>query len=92
MVYVPKNYPDRIRQLRAKLGLSQAGLAKLLNVSFASVNRWGNAQSCPNRLAWGQILRVEREGREAFSRPLTPDSKSQTGKILAVLRSAQKRG
>ena len=34
------DYADGILKLRAKLNLSQEELAKLLGVSFASVNRW----------------------------------------------------
>ncbi|MCR4442853.1 MAG: helicase-related protein [Peptococcaceae bacterium] len=68
MIYLPKDYPDRIRRLRAKLGLSQAGLAELLGVSYASVNRWENNQSRPNRLAWGQILRAEQESLSGFGK------------------------
>lgn len=30
----------RLRRLRGRLGLSQEGLARLLGVSFATVNRW----------------------------------------------------
>ena len=66
---IPRDYPDRVRRLRGLLGLSQTRLAELLGVSFATVNRWENAQSRPNRLAWGQILRVEREGFDGFDKP-----------------------
>jgi transcriptional regulator with XRE-family HTH domain len=31
---------ERLRQLRARLGLSQEALAHLLGVSFTTVNRW----------------------------------------------------
>lgn len=69
MKTLPPDYPDRIRRLRAKLGLSQSRLAELLGVSFASVNRWENGQSRPNRLAWGQLVRAEREGLDGFGKP-----------------------
>ena len=36
------DYADGILKLRAKLNLSQEELAKLLGVSFMSVNRWAN--------------------------------------------------
>lgn len=32
--------PTRLRRLRTRLGLSQEALARLLGVSFATVNRW----------------------------------------------------
>lgn len=70
------DYPQRIRQLRAKLGLTQSRLADLLGVSFASVSRWEGGQSTPSSLAWDQVLRAEAAGISAFdthrvSAPLT---------------------
>ena len=44
---VNTNYPAAIRRLRAKLNLSQEDLAKLLGVSFMSVNRWENGHFEP---------------------------------------------
>ena len=41
------NYPKAIKKLRAKLDLSQEELAKLLNVSFVSVNRWETGKFDP---------------------------------------------
>ena len=41
------NYPKAIKKLRAKLDLSQEELAKLLNVSFVSVNRWKTGKHEP---------------------------------------------
>ncbi|MDI6709990.1 MAG: helicase-related protein [Bacillota bacterium] len=82
---VPPDYPDRLRRLRARLGVSQKRLAELLGVSFASVNRWENAQSRPNRLAWGQILRAELEGVEAFGKPpLTGGAGREAGSLAAA--------
>ena len=39
--------------------MTQAQLAKLVGVSYASVNRWENGQSKPNTLAWRRILEIE---------------------------------
>lgn len=72
-LHLPSDYPDRIRRLRAKLGLTQMRLAELLHVSYASINRWENDQSKPNRLAWRQIARAENEGLDAFGKPATHD-------------------
>ncbi len=66
---LPDDFADRIRRLRAKLGLTQQRLAAYLHVSFASVNRWENKQSRPNRLAWRLILRAEQAGLDAFTQP-----------------------
>jgi superfamily II DNA or RNA helicase/DNA-binding XRE family transcriptional regulator len=69
---IPENFPDRIRRLRIKFELTQARLAELMGVSFATVNRWENEQSRPSPLAWVQILRAERYGLEALDKAFKP--------------------
>lgn len=39
--------PQRLAEIRATLDLSQERMARLLGVSFASVNRWEGAHSFP---------------------------------------------
>lgn len=41
------NYQDLIKKLRSKLIISQEELAKILGVSFASVNRYENGHNEP---------------------------------------------
>lgn len=63
---LPPDFPNRIKQIRVQLGLTQMRLAELIGVSFASVNRWENGQTKPSRLAWQKILRVDNHGMAAF--------------------------
>ncbi len=42
------DYSSLIRKLRAKLNVSQEELARVLGVSFSSVNRWENERYEPN--------------------------------------------
>lgn len=49
------DYPATIIKLRAILDLLQAALAKLLGVSFTSVNRWENGKYEPTRLVKEKI-------------------------------------
>lgn len=63
---VPPDYSSRIKLLRARLGLTQVRLAELMGVSFASVNRWENAQSKPSALAWRKITEAEQFGVDAL--------------------------
>jgi len=75
------DYPDRIKRLRGSLGLTQQALADRLGVSFATVNRWENAQSKPSQLSWNQLRQLELggteesppSGREEKKPPPTPD-------------------
>ncbi|MBI4794722.1 MAG: helix-turn-helix transcriptional regulator [Deltaproteobacteria bacterium] len=45
---IPEEFPDRIRRLRVKHGLTQTRMAELMEVFFASINRWENGQSRPS--------------------------------------------
>ena len=44
------NFPDIVKKMREKTGISQEDLARALNVSFATINRWENGKTRPNKL------------------------------------------
>ena len=69
---------DRVRQLRVRFSLTQARLAELMGMSFATVNRWENAQTRPSALALKQILRAERFGLDGL-RPDFTEPKAAVG-------------
>jgi DNA-binding transcriptional regulator YiaG len=54
------NYPLAIKQLREKMMLSQQEFAKVLGVSFASINRWENGVHEPT-------IKVKRKLRSLFN-------------------------
>lgn len=56
---IPSDYAARIKQYRARLGLTQTELAARLGVSFATVNRWENGQTRPSPLSWQQLVRLD---------------------------------
>lgn len=70
MESLPKDYPERIKRLRGRLGLTQTQLAQMLGVSFATVNRWENNQARPSQLAWVQIEKLI--GEEVRQEPELP--------------------
>jgi putative transcriptional regulator len=45
------DFKEQVILARARLDLSQEGLAKLLNVSFATVNRWEQGHTQPTKKA-----------------------------------------
>ena len=47
-----------IKQIREHLNMSQTELADLLNVSFATVNRWENGRAVPNKLAQTKLYEI----------------------------------
>ena len=49
------NYPQMIIKLRVKMNMSQEELAKELDVSFQSVNRWENGKFEPTKLAKAKL-------------------------------------
>lgn len=59
--------PDRtalIKELRARLGLTQEKFAARLGVSFPTINRWENGRSVPSPLALQRIEQILREMKD----------------------------
>ena len=44
-------FSEKIKYVREKLKMSQEDLARALNVSFATINRWENSRNKPVRMA-----------------------------------------
>ncbi|MDD4592050.1 MAG: helix-turn-helix transcriptional regulator [Parabacteroides sp.] len=44
-------FSTKIRLVREKLNISQEDLARALNVSFATINRWENGKTKPIKMA-----------------------------------------
>ena len=42
---------ELIKAIRSQLGVSQEAFAEAIHVAFATVNRWENNKSTPNRMA-----------------------------------------
>lgn len=45
-----------VREIRQYLGITQEQLARELNISFSTINRWENAHTTPSRLAKMQLI------------------------------------
>ncbi|MDR1409720.1 MAG: helix-turn-helix domain-containing protein [Oscillospiraceae bacterium] len=43
-------FADDVKNTRKQMGLSQKDLAKILKVSYASINRWENGKTEPTKL------------------------------------------
>ena len=73
----------KILEVRTKLELSQEGMARLLDVSFASVNRWEQGHSNPG----GMVEEVYRALDAALKRGKSPaqilgDGREDKGRLL----------
>jgi DNA-binding transcriptional regulator YiaG len=44
-------FSEKVKYVRDKLGMSQEDLARALNLSFATINRWENAKAKPIKIA-----------------------------------------
>lgn len=44
-------FAQRVKEIRSMLNMSQEQLARELQVSFATVNRWENGKNNPSRMA-----------------------------------------
>lgn len=69
--------PTRLVEIRNALELSQEGMARLVGVSFATVNRWENRHSSPT----GAVLEVYRALDTALraGRPVKESLRTTTG-------------
>ena len=44
-------FSEKVRYAREKLNISQEELARALNVSYATINRWENSKTKPIKMA-----------------------------------------
>lgn len=44
------NFPSIVKYSREKLGMSQEEMAHALQISFATINRWENGKTHPNKM------------------------------------------
>lgn len=52
------NWAESIKKLRSKMLLTQEELAKKLDVSFASVNRWENGEHEPTMKVKRELMKL----------------------------------
>jgi len=62
-----RSFSALVKEIRRQLSLSQEDLARLLGVSYATVNRWENGLSKPSKLAKAQL--------ESFCKKMTGQGK-----------------
>jgi putative transcriptional regulator len=49
-------FEDILKAIRAQLNITQEQLARELNISFSTINRWENGHTSPNKLAKMRLL------------------------------------
>lgn len=59
---------QRLAEIRGRLGLSQEQMARVLGVSFASVNRWEGGHSTPTGPTQDLYLAIDAALRSGHSR------------------------
>ncbi len=55
---------ERIRQLRQELNMTQESFAHEIGVTFATVNRWENGRTIPNKVAQKVLRLLEKKLRK----------------------------
>ncbi|MDR0827628.1 MAG: DUF3883 domain-containing protein [Desulfovibrio sp.] len=89
---------EYIRSLRKDCALTQEALAKLLGVSFASVNRWENGQTKPTALALDKLHNLETSlhakkeptapaGLDPLPDNILPDFTARTDAVKAIIEA-----
>jgi putative transcriptional regulator len=58
---------ERIRRLRQELNMTQENFAHEIGVTFATVNRWENGRTTPNKVAQKVLLLLEKKLRKIRS-------------------------
>lgn len=58
---------ERIRRLRQELNMTQENFAHEIGVTFATVNRWENGRTTPNKVAQKVLLLLEKKLRKIQS-------------------------
>ena len=68
--------PDRIRNLRKGLGLTQEQLAHMLGVTWTTVNRWEAGSSSPTGMPARLLVLLERAATSPEFRAVLNDSRA----------------
>jgi putative transcriptional regulator len=55
---------ERIRKLRLELNMTQESFAHEIGVTFATVNRWENGRTTPNKVAQKVLRLMEKKLRK----------------------------
>jgi len=58
---------ERIRRLRQELNMTQESFAHEIGVTFATVNRWENGRTTPNKVAQKVLMLLEKKLRKIKS-------------------------
>lgn len=72
-----------LKDIRKELSLSQEELARVLNISFTTINRWENGRSLPSRLARMRLIEycstkaISKDNIDLLNRPETYQLKEE---------------
>lgn len=72
---------ELIKKIRIFLNMSQTELAEVLNVSFATVNRWENGRAVPNKLAQLALYDLCKENNVSIYNMILNRIKMETDKL-----------
>ena len=50
------SFSEIVREIRQHLGITQEQLARELNISFSTINRWENVHTAPSKLAKMRLI------------------------------------
>jgi transcriptional regulator with XRE-family HTH domain len=86
---LPRDWAERLRQIRRDFAWTQAELAARLGVGAGRIATWERAKCAPARQRWPRILALEEAGAEAAGRdvaePADPQASPQRVRALARL-------
>lgn len=77
---------ESVRVLRSKLTVSQEKFARLLGISFVSVNKWENNKSVPTGLSAVLLTLLENTLRIHLPSKVTRSLQDANGDSLTIIR------
>lgn len=80
-----ENLANHVRESRTRLGVTQVELARLLDVSNVTVNRWERGKSIPSSAKLNRLSLLTRHGITAH--PVTSPDLKQSGRLPESLTS-----
>jgi len=61
---LPSHSPNEIKALRKKYNLTQAALAKLININYAAISKWESSEKNPRGPALKLLHLIDKRGVE----------------------------
>lgn len=74
------DFSATVKMVREKMNMSQENLARALNIGIATINRWDNGKTHPNKMAKRVFISLYEQNMSRTAFPLRIREKRAQGK------------